>query len=328
MLLNVDRLKTYFYTSEGIIRAVDDVSFNIERGRILGIVGESGCGKSMTALSIMRLVPSPGKIVGGNISFDGHDLLNLSNEEIRRLRGDRMAMIFQDPMTSLNPVFTIGEQIAEILRTHRGLKKSAALEKAESLLQNVGIPDPERRIREYPHQMSGGMRQRVMIAMAISCEPSLIIADEPTTALDVTIQAQILRLLKGLTESLNTALILISHDLGIIAETADEVGVMYAGKVVEYATTTELFANPLHPYTIGLLESIPRFGEVKEDRLRTIKGVVPKLSELPEGCKFNPRCKYVIEKCINAEPELIDTGGGHLVRCWVDLNKSNIKYQK
>ena len=325
MLLTVDRLKTYFYTSEGIIRAVDDVSFKIERGRILGIVGESGCGKSMTAMSIMRLVPSPGKIVGGHINFDGHDLLKLSNEEIRRLRGDRMAMIFQDPMTSLNPVFTIGEQIAEILRTHRGLKKSAALERTESLLQNVGIPDPARRIREYPHQMSGGMRQRVMIAMAISCEPSLIIADEPTTALDVTIQAQILRLLKGLTDSLNTALILISHDLGIIAETADEVGVMYAGKVVEYATTKELFANPLHPYTIGLLESIPRFGEVKEDRLRTIKGVVPKLSELPEGCKFNPRCKYIIEKCNNAEPELIDTGGGHLVRCWVDLNKSKSK---
>lgn len=325
MLLTVDRLKTYFYTSEGIIRAVDDVSFKIERGRILGIVGESGCGKSMTAMSIMRLVPSPGKIVGGHINFDGHDLLKLSNEEIRRLRGDRMAMIFQDPMTSLNPVFTIGEQIAEILRTHRGLKKSAALERTESLLQNVGIPDPARRIREYPHQMSGGMRQRVMIAMAISCEPSLIIADEPTTALDVTIQAQILRLLKGLTDSLNTALILISHDLGIIAETADEVGVMYAGKVVEYATTKELFANPLHPYTIGLLESIPRFGEIKEDRLRTIKGVVPKLSELPEGCKFNPRCKYVIEKCNNAEPELIDTGVGHLVRCWVDLNKSKSK---
>ena len=325
MLLTVDRLKTYFHTSEGIIRAVDDVSFKIERGRILGIVGESGCGKSMTAMSIMRLVPSPGKIVGGHINFDGHDLLKLSNEEIRRLRGDRMAMIFQDPMTSLNPVFTIGEQIAEILRTHRGLKKSAALERTESLLQNVGIPDPARRIREYPHQMSGGMRQRVMIAMAISCEPSLIIADEPTTALDVTIQAQILRLLKGLTDSLNTALILISHDLGIIAETADEVGVMYAGKVVEYATTKELFANPLHPYTIGLLESIPRFGEVKEDRLRTIKGVVPKLSELPEGCKFNPRCKYVIEKCNNAEPELIDTGVGHLVRCWVDLNKSKSK---
>jgi len=325
MLLTVDRLKTYFYTSEGIIRAVDDVSFKIERGRILGIVGESGCGKSMTAMSIMRLVPSPGKIVGGHINFDGHDLLKLSNEEIRRLRGDRMAMIFQDPMTSLNPVFTIGEQIAEILRTHRGLKKSAALERTESLLQNVGIPDPARRIREYPHQMSGGMRQRVMIAMAISCEPSLIIADEPTTALDVTIQAQILRLLKGLTDSLNTALILISHDLGIIAETADEVGVMYAGKVVEYATTKELFANPLHPYTIGLLESIPRFGEIKEDRLRTIKGAVPKLSELPAGCKFNPRCKYIIEKCNNAEPELIDTGVGHLVRCWVDLNKSKSK---
>ena len=325
MLLNVNKLKTYFYTSEGIIQAVDDVSFNVDKGAILGLVGESGCGKSVTALSIMRLVPPPGKIVSGEILFDGRNLLKLSNEEIRNLRGDRIAMVFQDPITSLNPVFTIGNQISETLRTHKGIKKAIALEKAESLLQRVGIPDPARRIREYPHQLSGGMRQRVMIAMSIACEPSLIIADEPTTALDVTIQAQILRLLKGLTESLNTALILISHDLGVIAEMADNVAIMYAGKIVEYAATNELFASPLHPYTIGLLESIPRFGDNKEKRLRAIKGVVPRLSELPEGCKFNPRCKYIIDRCTKEEPELIDAGAGHFVRCWVDVRGSRLE---
>ena len=324
MLLNVNKLKTYFYTSEGAIHAVDDVSFRINKGTILGLVGESGCGKSVTALSVMRLVPPPGKIVSGEIFFDGHDLLKLDDEQIRRLRGDRIAMIFQDPMTSLNPVFSIGDQIAEIFRVHRGDKRSVSFEKAESLLQRVGIPDPSRRIKEYPHQLSGGMRQRVMIAMAIACEPALIIADEPTTALDVTIQAQILRLLKGLTETLSTALILISHDLGVIAETADEVAIMYAGKIVEYAATKGLFNNPLHPYTIGLLDSIPRFGDKREKRLRTIKGMVPKLSDLPSGCRFNPRCQYVIERCRGEEPELVDAGGGHLVRCWVDV-KANAK---
>lgn len=321
MLLNVNKLKTYFYTSEGAIHAVDDVSFRINKGTILGLVGESGCGKSVTALSVMRLVPPPGKIVSGGIFFDGHDLLKLNDEQIRRLRGERIAMIFQDPMTSLNPVFSIGNQIAEIFRVHRGDKRSVSFEKAESLLQRVGIPDPSRRIKEYPHQLSGGMRQRVMIAMAIACEPALIIADEPTTALDVTIQAQILRLLKGLTETLSTALILISHDLGVIAETADEVAIMYAGKIVEYAGTKGLFNNPLHPYTIGLLDSIPRFGDKREKRLRTIKGMVPRLSDLPSGCSFNPRCKYVIERCRGEEPELVDAGGGHLVRCWVDVKK-------
>lgn len=323
MLLDVENLKTHFYTSEGVIPAVDDVSFKVDKGAVIGLVGESGCGKSVTALSLMRLVPPPGKIVSGKILFDGNDLLNLSNEQIRRLRGSRLAMVFQDPMTSLNPVFTVGEQIAEIFRVHRGLKRSLALEKAESLLQRVGIPDPSRRIREYPHQLSGGMRQRVMIAMAIACEPSLIIADEPTTALDVTIQAQILRLLKGLTESLGTALILISHDLGVIAEMADEVAIMYAGKIVEHATTTELFASPLHPYTIGLLESIPKAKGEREKRLSTIKGAVPRLSELPAGCKFNPRCKYIIEQCRKEEPGLLDVGGGHLVRCWVNLKSKS-----
>ena len=324
MLLSVDKLKTYFYTSEGVIPAVDDVSFRVDKGTILGIVGESGCGKSVTALSIMRLVPPPGRIVSGEIFFDGHDLLKLSDDQIRDLRGDRIAMVFQDPMTSLNPVFTIGNQISEILRVHKGDKRSKALDKAESLLQRVGIPDPARRIREYPHQLSGGMRQRVMIAMSIACEPALIIADEPTTALDVTIQAQILRLLKGLTESLNMALILISHDLGVIAEMADTVAIMYAGKIVEYAPTNELFASPLHPYTIGLLESIPRFEATREKRLRAIKGGVPKPSELPEGCKFNPRCKYIIERCMKEEPGLVDAGGGHLVRCWVDVKKFDL----
>ncbi|MCC7201394.1 MAG: ABC transporter ATP-binding protein [Nitrospirae bacterium] len=320
MLLSVNNLKTHFSTPEGVIRAVDDVSFKIDKGRVLGLVGESGCGKSVTALSLMRLVPQPGRIIAGEIFFDGRDLLRLDSEEIRKLRGNRLAMVFQDPMTSLNPVFTIGNQISEILRVHKGLKRSEAMNKAQYLLQRVGIPDPSRRIREYPHQMSGGMKQRVMIAMAISCEPSLIIADEPTTALDVTIQAQILRLLRELIETSRTALILISHDLGVIAEMADDVAIMYAGKIVEYANTAELFASPLHPYTIGLLQSIPR-GEEKKKRLQTIEGSVPRLSDLPEGCMFNPRCKYVIDKCRKDEPDLLDAGGGHLVRCLVDVKK-------
>lgn len=316
MLLKVDKLSTHFFTSEGVLPAVDNVSFSVEKGKILGIVGESGCGKSVTGLSIMRLVPPPGKIVSGEIIFDGRNLLTLTNEEIRKLRGDRITMVFQDPMTSLNPVFTIGNQIAEILRTHKGFKRSGAMEEAGALLHRVGIPDPDRRIREYPHQLSGGMRQRVMIAMAVACNPSLIIADEPTTALDVTIQAQILRLLKSLVGSLNTALILISHDLGVIAETADEVAVMYAGKIVEHTVTQELFANPLHPYTIGLLDSIPRFDDQRGQKLRAIQGFVPRLSELPDGCKFSPRCKYIIERCRMEDPDLVDAGSGHLVRCW------------
>ena len=320
MLLSVNKLKTHFLTPEGVIRAVDDVSFKIDKGKVLGLVGESGCGKSVTALSLMRLIPQPGRIISGEIFFDGRDLLKLGNEEIRKLRGNRMAMVFQDPMTSLNPVFTIGNQISEIFRVHKGLKRSEAMNKAQFLLQRVGIPDPSRRIKEYPHQLSGGMKQRVMIAMAISCEPSLIIADEPTTALDVTIQAQILRLLRELIETSNTALILISHDLGVIAEMADEVAIMYAGKIVEYANTADLFAAPLHPYTIGLLQSIPR-GEEKKKRLQTIEGSVPRLTDLPEGCMFNPRCKYVVEQCRRDEPELVDSGCGHLVRCWVDVKE-------
>jgi len=276
MLLSVNKLKTHFLTPEGVIRAVDDVSFKIDKGKVLGLVGESGCGKSVTALSLMRLIPQPGRIISGEIFFDGRDLLKLGNEEIRKLRGNRMAMVFQDPMTSLNPVFTIGNQISEIFRVHKGLKRSEAMNKAQFLLQRVGIPDPSRRIKEYPHQLSGGMKQRVMIAMAISCEPSLIIADEPTTALDVTIQAQILRLLRELIETSNTALILISHDLGVIAEMADEVAIMYAGKIVEYANTADLFAAPLHPYTIGLLQSIPR-GEEKKKRLQILQTCLPPL---------------------------------------------------
>src|SRR3990170_3875717 len=244
MLLSVNKLKTHFLTPEGVIRAVDDVSFKIDKGKVLGLVGESGCGKSVTALSLMRLIPQPGRIISGEIFFDGHDLLKFNNEELRKLRGNRMAMVFQDPMTSLNPVFTIGNQISEALRVHKGLNRSEAINKAQFLLQRVGIPDPSRRVIEYPHQMSGWMKQRVMIAMAVSCDPSLIIADEPTTALDVTIQAQILRLLRELIETSNTALILISHDLGVIAEMADEVAIMYAGKIVEYTTTADLFAAP------------------------------------------------------------------------------------
>src|SRR3989304_5010387 len=267
MLLSVNKLKTHFLTPEGVIRAVDDVSFKIDKGKVLGLVGESGCGKSVTALSLMRLIPQPGRIISGEIFFDGRDLLKLGNEEIRKLRGNRMAMVFQDPMTSLNPVFTIGNQISEIFRVHKGLKRSEAMNKAQFLLQRVGIPDPSRRIKEYPHQLSGGMKQRVMIAMAISCEPSLIIADEPTTALDVTIQAQILRLLRELIETSNTALILISHDLGVIAEMADKGETMDAGNYIIYNIFEQPYAVPPHPYTIGLLQSIPRFGEVKEDRL-------------------------------------------------------------
>jgi oligopeptide/dipeptide ABC transporter ATP-binding protein len=320
-LLQVKDLRTHFYTREGTVRAVDGISFQVERGKVLGIVGESGCGKSVTALSLMRLVPSPpAKIVSGEILFNGQNLLSLSESEMRRLRGDRIAMIFQEPMTSLNPVFTIGNQITEILKVHRGLSRGDAWKRAGELLGRVGIPDPERRLREYPHQLSGGMRQRVMIAMAVSCEPALIIADEPTTALDVTVQAQILRLLQDLSRDFGTSLILISHDLGVIAETADTVAIMYAGRIVEYASTDKLFERPSHPYTLGLLKSLPRFHGEKRGRLEAIPGMVPKLSELPKGCKFHPRCSYVIDPCINEEPTLEDKGRDHWVRCCVDIS--------
>ncbi len=314
-LLNVKNLKTYFFTHEGIVKAVDDVSFSIKKGETLSIVGESGSGKSVTALSIMRLVPNPpGKIVGGKIIFDGTNLLDLQEKDMIKIRGKRISMIFQEPMTSLDPVFTVGHEIIEALILHQSMDKKSARKKAIELLKIVGIPDPEKRIDNYPHEMSGGMRQRVMIAMALSCNPDLLIADEPTTALDVTIQAQILRLMKGLTKKFNTALILITHDLGVVAETADNVIVMYAGNIMEYADVIELFENPLHPYTSGLSRAIPRL-DVEAEYLETIEGTVPNLAHLPSGCPFHPRCKYKKSICEKELPKLVKVKENHWVRC-------------
>ncbi len=297
------------------MKAVDNLSLRLQKGRVLGLVGESGCGKTVTALSILNLVPYPGKIVSGGILFEGRDLLALPSDEMRKIRGAKISMIFQEPMTALNPVFTVGNQIAEVLTTHLDVTNSQAFNTAIELLHSVGIPSPEKRVREYPHQLSGGMRQRVMIAMAIACKPSLILADEPTTALDVTIQAHILELLGQIQKEMGMAMILVTHDLGLIAERAHEVAVMYAGLIVEQADTTELFANPLHPYTRGLMASIPKPGEGRKTRLRTIAGTVPKLYDLPEGCRFSPRCEISTRQC-EKEPELIEIKPGHLVRCW------------
>jgi peptide/nickel transport system ATP-binding protein len=317
-LLQVKELRTYFFTDAGVVRAVDGVSFEVSSGEILGIVGESGCGKTVTALSILRLVPDPpGRIVGGQILVDGQDLLTLGEEEICRVRGRTIAMVFQEPMTSLNPVFTIGEQIADVIRLHQGLSKVDAWRRAVDMLAMVGIPDPGRRARHYPHQLSGGMRQRAMIAMALSCGPKLLIADEPTTALDVTIQAQILELLLKLKEELGMAVILITHDLRVIAGTAQRVAVMYAGMIVEEAPVKELFRNPLHPYTQALIESIPRL-EADPHRkrpLRTIPGVVPDLLNAPSGCRFAPRCGEAVPECHQAVPALREVVPGHRVRC-------------
>jgi oligopeptide/dipeptide ABC transporter ATP-binding protein len=320
VLLNISELKTYFYTEEGVSKAVDGVDYSVEKGETLGVVGESGCGKSVTALSIMRLIPQPpGKIVGGDITFEGQSLLQLSNQEMRKIRGNKISMIFQEPMTSLNPVFTIGNQISEAIQLHQKLSKKAALDRTIDMLKLVGISSPERRVREYPHQLSGGMRQRAMIAMALSCNPSLLIADEPTTALDVTIQAQILDLMAGLKEEFNAAIILITHDLGIIAETAARVVVMYAGKIVEEADVYGIFENPLHPYTVGLLQSIPRLdlGASKKERLQEIEGMVPIPSQLPTGCLFHPRCPRIMDICHHKLPELKLHQEGHKVRCWL-----------
>jgi oligopeptide/dipeptide ABC transporter ATP-binding protein len=318
-LLDVRGLKTQFFTDRGVVRAVDDVSFAIRPGQTLAVVGESGCGKSVTSLSIMRLIPQPpGRIVAGEIRFDGTDLLTLSERRMRKIRGNQISMIFQEPMTSLNPVFRVREQIGEVLRIHQGLDKAATREKSIDLLRQVGIPSPENRVDDYPHQMSGGMRQRVMIAMALACDPRLIIADEPTTALDVTIQAQILELMDKLRRETGTAVLLITHDLGVVAETAEHVVVMYAGRVVEEADARELFTNPLHPYTRGLMRSIPGVSETGErERLEAIPGVVPSLLALPTGCKFNDRCRHAFERCFAEEPSLIDSRSGHTVRCWL-----------
>lgn len=317
-LLEVKDLKTYFYLPEGIIKAVDGINISVRRGSVLGIVGESGCGKSMTAMSILNLVPHPpGKIVSGEIIFEGQDILRLKESGMRAIRGAKVSMIFQEPMTALNPVFTIGEQIAEALRVHKGMGKREAMDKAVELLDLVRIPSARERIKDYPHQLSGGMRQRVMIAMAISCNPSLIIADEPTTALDVTVQAQVLELLMQLMSKIGMSMILITHDLGVIAEIADDVAVMYAGRIVEYTKKEMLFTAPTHPYTEGLLNSIPRFNGKKGRRLKAIAGVVPMLFDLPKGCKFFPRCGFAIDRCEKEEPPLKAIKQGHLARCWV-----------
>ncbi len=314
-LLEVKDLKTYFYTDAGVGKAVDGVTFSLDKGKVLGIVGESGCGKSVTSLSIMRLVdPATGRYEGGSILFDGQDLLKLPEKEMRRLRGNKISMIFQEPMTSLNPVFTIGYQIEESLILHKGMDKKQAKARAVELLELVGIPEAAKRVEEYPHQMSGGMRQRVMIAMALAGDPELLIADEPTTALDVTIQAQILDLLNSLKKKLGMSIIIITHDLGVIAEMADEVAVMYAGDIVEKAKTEELFAEPRHPYTIGLMDSIPDVNDNVE-RLRTLDGLVPSLYDMPKGCRFAPRCKYACPECEKERIQLTETPDGRQVRC-------------
>jgi oligopeptide/dipeptide ABC transporter ATP-binding protein len=303
-----------FPTPAGDARAVDGVSFRLDRGRVLGLVGESGCGKSMTALCLMRLVPPPGRITGGQILFQGRDLLALPERDMRALRGSRIAMIFQEPTSALNPVLTAGSQVAEAVFLHQPLSRRRAWARAIELLREVGIPDPERRAHDYPHQLSGGMRQRVMIAMAIACDPPLLLADEPTTALDVTIQADILALLRSLRERHGMAVLLITHDLGIVAEQADEVAIMYAGRIVEHATVDDLFARPLHPYTQALMRSMPTLG-VRHERLETIPGQVPPLTEIPSGCPFRDRCPQRVEECAANVPPLIERAPGHRVAC-------------
>jgi len=316
-LVEIRNLKTYFDVRNSVLKAVDDVSLSIETGKTLGLVGESGCGKSVTAASIMGLVPMPpGRIEGGEILFEGVNLLNLPESKMKKIRGNRISMIFQEPMTSLNPVFTVGDQVAEVIRLHQGLSRRETRNKVIEMFHLVGIPAAERRITDYPHQMSGGMRQRVVIAMALACNPKLMIADEPTTALDVTIQAQILDLMNKLKEEAGASILFITHDLGVIAEMAQNVTVMYAGKVMEEADVDTLFSEPKHPYTIGLMRSIPVIGsKEKNRRLNTIPGVVPSLFKLSEGCLFSERCIEVREECRRIEPPIINLGNGHMVRC-------------
>jgi oligopeptide/dipeptide ABC transporter ATP-binding protein len=315
-LLDIDNLQTHLHLRDGTARVVDGISLHVDRGKTLAVVGESGCGKSMTAYSILRLVPSPpGIIAGGRILFNGVDLLQLSEREIRSVRGNTISMVFQEPQTALNPVFRVGSQVAEVLQVHRAMSRRDALERVVQLFQDVGIPSPGHRIQDYPHQMSGGMRQRVVIATAMACEPHLIIADEPTTALDVTVQAQIMDLLRGVQESRHMAMLLITHDLGIVAESADTVAVMYAGRILEYADVRTLFRNPLNPYTRGLLGSLPHFGR---GRLKPIRGIVPSMLDVASGCRFSTRCDQVMDRCRVSEPELAAAQDqGHLVRCWL-----------
>lgn len=316
-LLEVKGLKTYFYTEEGIVPAVDGVSFSINKGETLGIVGESGCGKSIMAFSIMQLLQTPpGKIIDGEILLEGENLLQKKEQEMEKIRGNEISMIFQEPMTSLNPVSTCGYQIAEVIHLHQKLGRKQAMEKAVDMLRLVGIPDPQRRSNEYPHQMSGGMRQRVMIAIALACKPKLLIADEPTTALDVTIQAQILELIKGLKNDMGMSIMMITHDLGVVAGIADKVAVMYAGKIVEQSNVISLFKNPQHPYTKGLLASIPRLNQKKE-KLHVIKGIVPNPYQMPEGCRFHPRCECKKDICLKEQPPIIQKDESHQVACWL-----------
>jgi len=316
-LLEVKNLKTHFFTMEGVVKAVDGVSYELNEGETLGLVGESGCGKSVSALSVMRLIPDPpGKIIDGEILLDGEDILKIDMDGMREVRGAKIAMVFQEPMTSLNPVLTVERQITETLQLHMGMSKLESQRESVNLLTRVGIPDPEIRIKQYPHQFSGGMRQRVMIAMALSCNPRLIIADEPTTALDVTIQAQILDLMKSLTTELGVALIVITHNLGVVARYADRVNIMYAGKVIERGEAHEIYSNPRHPYTVGLLRSVPRLDLPRRAKLDPIEGQPPDLINLPPGCAFRERCRWAIDKCATDTPELVETSDGHLSACF------------
>jgi len=318
-LLEVKGLRTQFFTQDGVVHAVNGISYDLEEGETLGIVGESGCGKSVSVLSIMRLIPQPpGKIVGGDVWFDGRNIMEMQEDEVRQVRGNRIAMIFQDPMTSLNPVLTIGTQVGEALQLHMGMDRAQARRRTIELLDMVNIPEAEDRVDDYPHQFSGGMRQRVMIAMALSCNPQLLIADEPTTALDVTIQAQIIDLVKKLKDDIGMAVVWITHDLGVVAGLAERVLVMYAGYIVEEAAVKELYGDPRHPYTLGLLASIPRLDERKE-KLTPIEGLPPDLIDPPPSCPFAPRCRFRIDRCLEENPALAPVGPGHRIACWVDV---------
>jgi len=316
-LLEVDDLATYFYTPEGVVKAVDGVTYDLEEGEVLALVGESGCGKSVSALSLMRLIGAPGYNVRGTVTFDGKDLLALSETEMRGIRGNDMAMIFQEPMTSLNPVLTIGRQLTEAIALHLGYDKKQSEDRAGDLLEMVGIPEGRGRLNDYPHQFSGGMRQRVMIAMALSCNPKMLIADEPTTALDVTIQAQILELVQELGKETGTSVLIITHNLGVVARYADRVNVMYAGKIIERGTAKEIYGNPRHPYTIGLLKSVPRLDEERKALLQPIEGLPPDLIFLPEGCSFRARCKYAIDRCATEIPPLVEVADAHTAACFI-----------
>lgn len=322
IILSVKDLKTYFYTEEGTVKAVDGLSFEVHKGEFVGLVGESGCGKSVSAMSLLRLIPyPPGIIVNGEILFKGEDLRSVSEERIRSIRGDRIAMVFQEPTTSLNPVLTVGRQISESLEIHRQLDKSEAMKESKRLIDLVGIPDANQRVNDYPHQFSGGMQQRIMIAMALSCNPELLIADEPTTSLDVTVQAQLLEIIAGLRSELDMAVIVITHNLGLVARYVDRVNVMYAGKLVEAGPTDTIFASPQHPYTIGLLASVPRLDSKRKITPKVIDGLPPNLAHLPPGCSFAPRCSYAMDKCHTEKPELESVGADHLRTCFYDPSK-------